>query len=489
MKRSPKFCILVPLGDIDMDNQETNLLTDVDDILIEKLEKALHKPTQAVVIHDVAKIASEHSGVDLAIAASRLPPYARAVLFQNCTSLEEQINFLSNTDSSTRIAVFREITDEEIISVIERMPPDEAVEVMEDLSERRYRKVIESMEPNKAKRIKEIQKNARNTAGRLMTNEFFAFPMDTTIGEVGLTIRNNPGIDLTRRIFVLNQQGELQGYVPARNLIINSHSLPLKQVMRPILHKVTVDVPREEVVDMVERYKISALPVVDMQDRLVGVITYEDVLDAMEDILDETIGNVAGTSEKVWEYESLFKRFLSRSPWLIVTLCAGLINVGVMSSFEKFEEGILTFAIFFVPLITGMSGNIGVQCSTVLVRSMALGQMTPGNRRHAIKRELLMGLMGGVVFGALCGLLISLMNFAGVAGITASPFAIGLIVSMGLVGACLAGTVLGVFSPFFFMRIGVDPAVAAGPIITAFNDFLSMTIYFLIAMGMTTLIL
>lgn len=474
---------------MDYFNTDTKVLTDLDDILIEKLEKALHKPTQAVVVHDVAKIAAEHSAVDLAIAASRLPPYARAVLFQNCNSIDEQIKFLINTDCSTRIAVFREITDEEIISVIEQMPPDEAVEVLEDLSERRYRKVIESLEPAKAMRINEIEKNARNTAGRLMTNEFFAFSMDATIGQVGITIRNNPGIDLTRRIFVLNHERELQGYVPARNLIINSPDLPLKQVMRPVLHKVTVEVPREEVVDIVERYKISALPVVDERDRLVGVITYEDVLDAMEDILDETIGSVAGTSEKVWEHETLFKRFLSRSPWLIVTLCAGLINVGVMSSFERFEKGLLTFAIFFVPLITGMSGNIGLQCSTVLVRSMALGQMTPGNRRDAIKRELLMGLMGGVVFGALCGLMIYFMNFVGVAGVTASPIAIGLIVSLGLVGACLAGTVLGVFSPFFFMRVGVDPAVAAGPIITAFNDFLSMTIYFLIAMGMGALIL
>lgn len=461
----------------------------LDDILLEKLEKALHKPTQSVVVHDVAKIAAEHSAVDLAIAASHLPPHARAVLFQNCVSVEEQIKFMINTDSSTRIAVFREISDEEIVGVIEQMPPDEAVEVLEDLSERRYRKVIESLEPNKALRIQEIEKNARNTAGRLMTNEFFAFSMEATIGQVSATIRNNPGIDLTHRIFVLNQEGELQGYVPARNLIINATDLPLKQVMRPILHKMTADTPREEVVDVAERYKISALPVVDEANRLLGVITYEDVLDALEDILDETIGSVAGTSEKVWENESVLKRFRSRSPWLTFTLCAGLVNVGVMSSFERFEQGMLTFALFFVPLITGMSGNIGIQCSTVLVRSMALGQMTPGNRRDAIKRELCMGLLAGLVFGTVCGLMLYFMNFVGIAGVSANPWAIGLIVSMGLFGACLAGTVLGVFSPFLFARLGVDPAVAAGPIVTACNDFFSMTIYFLIALGMGALIL
>jgi magnesium transporter len=143
-----------------------------------------------------------------------------------------------------------------------------------------------------------------------------------------------------------------------------------------------------------------------------------------------------------------------------------------MSVFDNFQKGTLTFALFFVPLITGMSGNIGIQCSTVLVRSMALGLVTAKNRRQAIIRELRMGLMAGVFFGTLCALLIYIMDFVGFAGISANPWAVGLIVSMGLFGACLAGTLLGVFSPFFFSRVGVDPAVAAGPIVTAFNDFL-----------------
>lgn len=461
----------------------------LDDILIEKLENALHKSTQAVVLHDIAKIASEHSAVDLAFAASRLPPQARSVLFQNFTSVEEKVKFLINTDSSTRVAVFHEIADREIAEVIGQMPPDEAVRVLEDLSERRYRKVLDLLDLSKALRIKEIEKNARNTAGRLMTNEFFSFSMEATIGQVARTIRNNPGIDLTRRIFVLNHEGELLGYVPARNLIVNDPAILLKKVMHPIINKVTVDVSREEVVEIVERYKISALPVVNPKGQLIGVITYEDVLDSLEDILDETIGSVAGTTEKVGEHESSFKRFLSRSPWLIVTLCAGLINVGVMSTFEKFEKGMLTFVFFFVPLITGMSGNIGIQCSTVLVRGMALGLISPGQKRGAIIRELRLGLSAGVLFGLLSGLLVFVMDIAGMSGVSTEPWIVGLIVSTGLTGACLAGTFLGVFSPFFFHRLGIDPAVAAGPIITAFNDFLSMAIYFIIALGISSLII
>ncbi len=461
----------------------------IDDILSEKLAAAFHRETSTVVLHDLAKIASEHSAIDLAYAAPRLPPQARPVLYENLSDLEAKIQFMINTDSSTRAHVFRHLSDAEVKTLIENMPPDEAVKVLEDIAERRFRKVIDQLEVKKAMRIKEIKKHQRNTAGRLMTNEFFAFTMDVTIGDAAKTIRENPGIDLTRRVFVLSIEGVLQGYVPARNLIVNPPHLPLRQVMRPVLHKVEVDTTREEVVDIVERYKISALPVVDATDRLLGVITYEDVLEAIEDIADETIASMAGTAEKVSQYEPLPKRFFARTPWLVVTLFAGLINVGVMSSFQAYEGGLLTFILFFVPLITGMSGNVGIQCSTVLVRSMATGSLSVGNRREAVFKELCIGLLIGFVFGILCGFLVYALDFLGLTKGTYSPALVGALVGIGLFGACLTGTLLGVFSPLFFSRLGIDPALASGPIITAFNDFLSMTIYFLIAIGLSALLL
>lgn len=458
------------------------------DLLQEKLEQAFHKQTSTIVLHDLVKIASEHAPVDLAYAASRLPPHARPMIYENLSGIDAKIEFMVNTDSNTRVAVFRYISDEEVKKMIEHMPPDKGVEVLEDISEKRFRRVVEMLEANKALKIREIKKHRRNTAGRLMTNEFFAFLMDVTIGQASAHIRNNPGIDLTRQIFVLNQEGELQGFVPARNLIVNPSHLPLKQVMKSIVHKVSADTLREEVVEIADRYKVSALPVVDEKDRLLGVITYEGVLEAMEDIADETLANMAGTAEKVTEHEPLLKRFFSRAPWLVVTLCAGLINVGVMSSFQNYAGGVLTFVMFFVPLITGMSGNIGVQCSTILVRSMALGLLSLGNKAETALKEILIGLTTGVVFGILCGILVYVLDFAGVSGVDVSPGAVGIIVGVGLTGACFAGTALGVFSPLFFARIGVDPAVASGPIVTAFNDFLSMSIYFLIAIGLSALL-
>ncbi len=466
-------------------NSKTNQL---DDILKEKLDNAYHKHTSKVALHDIVKIAVEHSPIDLAYAASRLPPNIRPVLYENLADLDSKIAFMINTDMSTRTAVFRHISDAEAKTLIEQMPSDDAVSVMEVLSERRFRRIMELTEPQKASRIREIKQHERNTAGRLMTNEFFAFPMHVTIGDAAAVIRDHPGIELTRQIFVLNQRGELQGYVPERNLIVNPASMPLRQVMKPVLHKVNVEASREEVVDVVERYKLPALPVVDSEDQLLGVVTYEDVMEAMEDIADETIAQMAGTGEKVREHEPTWKRLFARAPWLVVTLCAGILNMGVMSSIQGYEGGILTFVLFFVPLITGLSGNIGIQCSTVLVRSMATGGLSSGSKGEAITKEIIIGVSSGVMFGTLAGLLVWGLDLIGISGIEIPASQVGLIVSIGLWGACLSSTLLGVFSPLFFVRIGVDPAIASGPIITAISDFLSMSIYFLIALGLSALI-
>jgi magnesium transporter len=460
----------------------------IDDLLKEKLEKAFHKQTSKVRLHDIAKIACEHSPIDLAYAASHLPPNVRPVLYENLPNRDAKIKFLVNTDSDTRITLFRQLDDVELKKIFERVPTDEAVWLVEDMPERRFRRLMELIDSKKANRIRELKKHDRRSAGRLMTSEFFAFTMDMTIGEAAAYIRDNPRIDFTKGIFILNHSGELQGYVPARNMMINPANTPLRQVMRPVLHKVTADATREEVIDIVERYKIFSLPVVDIDNYLIGVIAHEDVVEAMEDMADETIARMAGTNEKFTSHDPILRRFLTRAPWLVVTMIAGLLNVGVMSSFQKHEGGVLTFALFFVPLITGMSGNIGLQCSTVLVRIMAMGGLSAGSRKETIVKECMSGLFTGAIFGVGCGLLVYLLDLVSGGSLgSATPGAIAAIVGIGLVGGCFAGTFLGVFSPLFFARIGVDPAISAGPIVTAFNDFLSMTIYFVIAWGVSNI--
>jgi magnesium transporter len=199
----------------------------------------------------------------------------------------------------------------------------------------------------------------------------------------------------------------------------------------------------------------------------------------MEDIADETIANIAGTAEDISEHEPIFKRFMWRAPWLLVTLCAGLVTATFMTHFH--DRIWFTLVPFFVPLITGMSGNVGIQCSTILVRGMYTGELSAGTRTDAIVKELMIGLLIGCVFGILCGCVIYLLNYLGIHQVGTAPFSTGVIVSCGLLGACMTATTLGAFSPFVFDKFGIDPAVASGPIVTAFNDVLSTLMFFLVA--------
>ena len=453
----------------------------IDDELNAKLEEAFHKQTSQVILHDVAKIAAEYDPIDLAYAVIRLPAYARVVLYNNLPDYNAKVIFMINTGSNTRCAIFRQVDDQEIKRLVDLMPPDEAVWILDDMSDRRLKRVLDLLDPKKAARIKDLQKHDRHSAGRIMTNEFFAFHLNTTIGDVSKQIRNNPGVDLTRLVFVLNDTGELIGCVPARNLIINPDDLPIRQIMGPILHKVTPDTHRDEVVDLVERYKIPALPVVDDNDYLLGVITYEDVVEALEDIADETIAAFAGTGEDVSEHDPIIKRFYWRAPWLLVTLCGGLTTSTAMAHFAGRQW--FLFVPVFVPLITGMSGNVGIQCSTILIRAMSTGEISRGTRREAIVTELMTGILIGIVFGTICGAAIFLLTYLDVHPFNSSTSAEALVamVGFGVFGACLTATTLGSFSPFFFGRFGIDPAVAAGPIVTAFNDVLSTLMFFVVA--------
>jgi len=249
--------------------------------------------------------------------------------------------------------------------------------------------------------------------------------------------------------------------------------------MRPILHTVTPEASRDEVVDIVERYEIPALPVVDENDVLIGVITEEDVVQAMEDIANETIATIAGTGEDIGEHEPILKRVLWRAPWLLVTLCAGLVTFTALNHFSDR----IWFAVvpFFVPLINMMSGNVGLQCSTILVRSMSTGELSHGTRKKAVLNELWIGLMIGSAFGLICGFVVYVLSSFGFYQLESTPLIIAMTISCGVLGACMTATTLGALSPFLFAKFRIDPAVAAGPIVTAFNDVLSTLVFFLIA--------
>lgn len=450
----------------------------LDDVLLEKLERAVHKQTAQVQHSDLVKIALENDPIDLAHALPKIPPAARVVLYKCLSDLKAKCSFISNASSTPRLNILRALPDEEIRELIQQMPADDAVEVLDDMPRHRVKKIIEMLDLTKRQKIVALLKHGRFTGGRLMTNEFFAFHFNAKVGDVIACIRDNPGTELSTLVFILNDHNELIGTVPDRSLIVNPPSVPLRTLMRPVVHRASVETSREELVELFERYHLPVLPVVNEKDHLLGIITREDIVEVLEDLANETIANIGGTAEGVGEEESTVSRFVSRAPWLLVTLLAGLMTSTGLSCFHEYSWFFIVP--FFVPLINGMSGNVGIQCSTVLVRSMATGTISTGTRRSAIMREMRVGSLIGICFGILCGLVVYGLNSVGLQFIEANPLLIGIVVSCGVFGACLTATVLGTVSPLFFAKCGIDPAIASGPIVTAFNDVLSTYMYFLI---------
>lgn len=454
------------------ENTETSLVSeDIIDILHERLSKAFYANSPQQIVHEITKIALDFDPIDLAYAVAILPLPGRVLVYQSLPDLEDKVAFAIHTSRNTRVAVFRHIPDEEIKALFYRMPSDEAAFFLDELPDRRSKRILEEMEPQKAQKIRDLRSHGRFSAGGMMTNEFFSFSYQETISEVTALIRNNPDIPLTQRVFVLNEEKELIGYVSDRALIISPPHLKLKQVLSPVLQTVTVDIPREEVVDLFERYSLTVLPVIDEENHLLGVISFEDAVEAMKDIADDLIANIAGTSENIDEDEPGWKRVIWRAPWLIVTLCAGLTTATIMSSMRDYPW--FHTVPFFVPLIAGMSGNVGIQTSTLLVRAMSTGELNLGSRRMVVFRELSTGLLIGLFFGLISALATISLNFLGFNLLPIDPLMTAIMVSGGLFGACLMSSCLGAISPILFDILDIDPAVASGPIVAAMNDILS----------------
>jgi len=451
----------------------------VEDLLLEKLERAIHKQTALYQYEELAEIAQEHDPIDLAKAATALPPSARFILYRNLPDNDAKVSFILNATSPTRQAVFRAIRNQEICSLLELMPADEAVDIIDELPVRRLKDIFERLSPQKAHHILELKKHKPQTAGRLMSNEFFAFSLASTVESVTDYIREHPGIEFTYWVFVLGEDGELLGVVPSRNLLVNPTHFPLRAIMQPVVHRVDPETSRDDVVELFERYRLAALPVVDEDQKLLGVIAQDDVVSMMEEIADETVAYIGGTAESLSEEQPTFKRYCSRAPWLVVTLMAGLTTATGFSIFQS-EPWFLAVP-FFVPLIAGMSGNVGIQCSTVLVRRMATGMFFSRRIGRLVLRELKIGVLIGVSFGLICGFAAYMLNLSGIQQTGVDPIVIGSMVSAGIMGACITATMLGTFSPIFFDRVGIDPAIASGPIVAACNDVMASYMFFFLA--------
>ncbi|HPQ39733.1 MAG TPA: magnesium transporter [bacterium] len=418
---------------------------------------------------------------DLAAALVHLPLPERRQLLPHILRGRKLGATLLEMHEDVRGELIRSMENNLLARMVVNLPSDDASELMNSLPRDRAETIIGSIvDPFNRRRLRQILSYTPDVAGSMMQTEFLALPEKQTVAEAVSLIRRSYRDVPIFYLYTLDDEARLSGVVSFRQLLLADGEIALAQIARRDVAKVSVDDEQAEVAQLVYRYDLLAVPVVDSKNRMVGIITVDDVMDVMEDEVSEDIYKLAGSDVGEMMYgDRIIKISRVRLPWLLVSVSTGLITAMIIGLFDKTLETVIALA-SFIPVITGMSGNIGTQSSAITVRGLAVGRLISSNLLSIVWREMRVGLILGTACGSLVG---------AISGIWFGKPALGLVIGFSMLsGITFAGTT-GALMPMIFSRLNIDPAVASGPLVTTLNDCVSTVIYLSVATGMLNYLL
>jgi magnesium transporter len=349
---------------------------------------------------------------------------------------------------------------EEIARLLQEIPSDDAAALIDNLPEELSSIVLDLIRPKPGGGVSELLEYEEKTAGRLMNPHVFALPEDLTAGEAITAIQSARDVEMVFYLYVVDQRRHLVGVTSLRRLILVSPDTPLKRIMTSDVYSARDDVDQEEVARKVASYNLLAIPVVDPENKLVGVITVDDVIDVLKDEATEDVFRLAGVSAEDGVLTPPLESLKKRLPWLLVNLGTAFIAAFVVSRFSGTIAKVLPLAAL-MPVVAGMGGNAATQTLAVVVRGIALGELTWGNARQAVFKEALVGLGNGVALG-----LVAVLG----AWLLADDWALGAILGMAMIINMFIAAVAGTLIPLGLRAAKVDPALASSVFITTLTD-------------------
>lgn len=387
---------------------------------------------------------------------------------------EDAADVLAYLEDDEQAEVVAELAAGDLADILDEMEPDDAAEFVAELPDAQASAALAEMDdPDEIRALLQYQPYS---AGRLMTPHVIALRAEATVGEaIALLRRIGPDEDVGYYLYVTDAAERLVGVVGLRRLLTADPGAPIGQVMDTGVISVSVDASQEEAAQTLTRYGLLALPTVDAQGRLVGAITADDALDVVQEEATEDLYRLANldVSERVDESVATTSR--RRLTWLLVNLPTAMLAGAIVSQFEGTVAKVAALAVF-MPIIAGMGGNAGIQTLTLIVRSIALGELRGGEAWQALGHEALVGMINGLCFGVVIGLVGLVWKGMPVLGLVA-----GLAMLANMVAAALAGTLV----PLTLRRFGADPALASGVIVTTFTDVTGYTCF----LGLATLLI
>ena len=440
----------------------------------------MHEQKMQVLQTTVSKLLRRGATTNLKKALAKIHPADIAHLFRYF-ELPEQKTLLELTPGLDRVAdVLAELEPESwpkiaelldrdyLISIVREMADDDSAVFLRSLPQDLAEEILTQLHDDQSEDVEHLLGYDEETAGSIMSTDVFSLEQEITVRQAIEALQDSD-YEMVFYVYVTDEHNHLVGVLSLRQLLTVPPATKLADIMSTNVMRVRADMDQEEVADLVAKYNILAIPVVDDQGKLLGLITVDDVIDVMRDEATEDILRMAGTSEEemLLGFNSL-KISRLRLPWLLTTLVGGVVTGTLMWAFRAtLEQAIML--ITFIPVITGMGGNVGSQTSTILVRGFATGRVDFSMIRRIFLKELRVGLVMGIV----CGLTIAL-----VAAVWHQNVYFGVVVGVAMVTAITVAACMGVLVTAFFKKVGIDPAIASSPIVQTVNDITGILIYF-----------
>jgi magnesium transporter len=362
---------------------------------------------------------------------------------------------------------------EEIATLLQELESDDAAAIVDYLPDDLSAAVLELITRKEGGEVEALLEYAEQTAGRIMNPAVFALSEDLTVGEAITALQQSRDVEMVFYLYAIDDRRHLVGVISLRRLLLVSPETPLSRIMTADLISVRVDTDQEEVARLVASYNLLAIPVVDEENKLVGIITVDDVIDVIKDEATEDLYRLAGVASDERVFTPPIDSLRKRLPWLVVNLGTAFVAASVVKFFEPTISQVTALAVF-MPVVAGMGGNAATQTLTVIVRGIALGELTWSNSRKALFKEALVGIGNGLACGTLA---------AGIAWVFQGNPALGLVLAMAMIINMFVAASAGTLIPLGLRALKVDPALASSVIITTFTDVFG----FLSFLGLGTL--
>lgn len=407
----------------------------------------------------------------------------------------DQAQFFFKIDKETRLKMYYylspkevadffemlEIDDNDYKEILAEMEPkyaaemlanmyaDNAVDVLNKLGKDQTASYLTIMDKNAAQEIKGLLHYEEYTAGSIMTTEYVAISQNQTVRSAMYILKKQaPTAETIYYVYVIDEDLRLVGVLSLRDLIITDDDTMISEMMSDRVVSISVGDDQEEAARQMRDYDLLALPVVDFQNHLLGIITVDDIIDVIDEEASDDYSKLAGISDIDKMDKSPFTAAKKRLPWLIILLFLGMFTASLIGRFEDTLSKVPIVAVF-IPLIAGMAGNAGTQSLAVAVRGIATGEMEDSGKFKIILKEA----GTGILTGAICGVVVSLVIF-----VWKHDLILGLLVGFAILASLLVATIGGSLVPLIMHKLKIDPAVASGPFITTMNDITSILIYF-----------